>query len=164
MFYETHETDLGWLTAHSDGSFLTRLQWSAADQDDTTHADDVSRETWRQIEEYFAGKRRDFDLPLKPDSSPAQRKWLDVMQKINYGETKTYSEFAAMWGNVAASRAAGQACSHNPIILIIPCHRVLQKNGNLGNYGARKDIAANDPKNLAIKRALLDLENRHCPT
>ncbi len=164
MYYETHKTDLGWLKAHSDGLFLTRLQWSDTDQDDTTHADHVSRETWRQIREYLAGNRREFDLPLKPDSSPAQLKWLEAMQKINYGKTVSYSEFAAMWGNEAASRAAGQACSHNPILLIIPCHRVLQKDGSLGNYGAIKNIPATHPKNLAIKEGLLKIENPNYQT
>ena len=161
MYQETHETPFGWLTVHSNGKGITRLDWALTGQDNDRYADDVSRETWRQIRLYCEGKHRAFDLPLNPEASPALVKWLNVMQYINCGKTVTYQEFAKMAGTPKASRAAGSACARNPIPLIIPCHRVTRFDGSLGNYGAIRDLSPQDPKNQAIKQALIEHEQAY---
>jgi len=158
MFSETHQTPFGWLTVHANHNGVTFLDWDITGQDDDSNANDVSRETWKQIHQYCDGKRQHFDIPLDPDASPALRKWLNVMRGISFGQTVTYKDFATMAGSPKASRAAGSACARNPIPLIIPCHRVTRHDGSLGNFGAIRHMNAKDPRNLSIKRALIDHE------
>lgn len=104
--------------------------------------------TRRELEEYFQGKRKEFSVPLKPDGTEFQKKVWKALTEIPYGETRTYGEVAAAVGNDKASRAVGMANHCNPILVIIPCHRVIGKNGKLTGYAG----------GLEKKTALLDLE------
>lgn len=104
--------------------------------------------TRRELEEYFQGKRKEFSLPLKPDGTEFQKKVWKALTEIPYGETRTYGEVAAAVGNDKASRAVGMANHCNPIPVIIPCHRVIGKNGKLTGYAG----------GLEKKTALLDVE------
>ena len=88
-----------------------------------------------QIEAYLAGKRRDFNLPLDIRGTDFQREVWRILQKIPYGQTKSYAEIAIELGRPNAARAVGGACGANPVPLVIPCHRVLASNGGLGGYG-----------------------------
>jgi methylated-DNA-[protein]-cysteine S-methyltransferase len=104
----------------------------------------------RELEEYFEGRRQKFDVPVDWSlTSPGFRsRALHAVARIPYGRTKTYAEIAKSAGNPRAFRAAGTACGHNPIPLIVPCHRVVQSGGGIGNYGGGPEM----------KKALLDLE------
>jgi methylated-DNA-[protein]-cysteine S-methyltransferase len=104
----------------------------------------------RQLDEYFAGKRERFDVPVDWALTPKgfRNRALHAVARIPYGKTKTYAEIAKAAGNPRAFRAAGTACGHNPVPLIVPCHRVVQSGGGIGNYGGGPEM----------KRALLDLE------
>jgi methylated-DNA-[protein]-cysteine S-methyltransferase len=104
----------------------------------------------RELEEYFDGKRDHFDVPVDWALTPAgfRSRALHAVARIPYGETRTYGQIAKQAGNARAFRAAGTACGRNPIPLIVPCHRVLQSGGGVGNYGGGPEM----------KRALLDLE------
>jgi methylated-DNA-[protein]-cysteine S-methyltransferase len=102
----------------------------------------------RQLEEYFAGERRTFDLPVAPRGTPFQQAVWAELQRIGYGETITYAELAGRIGRPAAIRAAGAANGANPVSIIIPCHRVIGSNGSLTGYGGGLDA----------KRSLLELE------
>jgi len=161
MFRETRKCLFGWITVYSDGEGITRLDMAADGISDTTRSDDVSRETWEQINAYCAGENHHFTIHLKPEVSGTMGRWLNAMQKIGYGETVTYGEFARMAGAGGASRAAGSACARNPIPLIIPCHRVTRHDGSLGNYGGYRDLSPQDPRNIALKDALIAHEARH---
>ena len=88
----------------------------------------------RQLDEYFLGKRNYFDININPDGTDFQKKVWRELQKIPYGQTLSYSEVAQAIGNKNAQRAVGSACNKNPIMIIIPCHRVISKNGNLGGF------------------------------
>ncbi len=101
-----------------------------------------------QLEEYFAGKRRRFDLAIAPEGTPFQREVWSALTKIPYGRTVSYGELASRLGRENASRAVGAANGSNPIPIVIPCHRVLGANGSLTGFGGGLDI----------KRRLLDLE------
>jgi methylated-DNA-[protein]-cysteine S-methyltransferase len=93
-----------------------------------------------QVEEYFAGQRRDFDLPLAPRGSEfQQRVWAELV-RIPYGATISYGELARRVGNPAASRAVGRANATNPIPVIVPCHRVIGANGTLTGYAGGVDL------------------------
>ena len=105
-------------------------------------------EAVRQLREYFAGEREDFDLPLHPDGTEFQRGVWRRLQEIPYGKTISYGELARRVGNPKASRAVGAANGQNPIPIVIPCHRVIGANGKLTGFGG----------GLPIKEALLDLE------
>lgn len=107
--------------------------------------DDVAR----QLDEYFAGRRRDFDMALDLRLAHGfRRKVLDELRTVSYGRTVSYAQLAVSSGSARAVRAVGSACATNPIPIVIPCHRVLRSDGNIGNYGGGS----------AVKRALLDLE------
>ncbi len=101
-----------------------------------------------QLEEYFAGRRQQFDLPLELDGTDFQRRvWL-TLAEIPYGETVSYAELAMMVGRPNAYRAVGQANGANPIPIVLPCHRVLASGGGIGGYGG----------GLPMKRQLLEME------
>jgi methylated-DNA-[protein]-cysteine S-methyltransferase len=110
-----------------------------------TELDDVRRE----LDLYFAGKLDSFDLPLDWQLSGGFRqRVLRAINRIPYGQTRSYTEMARKAGNERAVRAAGTACGSNPIPLVVPCHRVLRTGGALGGYGG----------GLPMKEALLQLE------
>jgi methylated-DNA-[protein]-cysteine S-methyltransferase len=88
-----------------------------------------------QLEEYFEGRRREFDLELNPIGTAFQRRVWDELLKIPYGRTSTYGRIAALVGNGRAVRAVGAANGRNPISIIIPCHRVVGSDGSLVGYG-----------------------------
>jgi methylated-DNA-[protein]-cysteine S-methyltransferase len=104
----------------------------------------------RQLREYFAGRRTEFDLPLAPEGTLFQRKVWRLLSEIPYGETISYGELAKRAGNPKASRAVGAANGSNPIPIVIPCHRVIGSNGKLTGFGG----------GLPTKHALLELEGR----
>jgi methylated-DNA-[protein]-cysteine S-methyltransferase len=106
-----------------------------------------------QLEEYFAGTRRRFDLALAPEGSPFQCEVWAMLRRIPYGDTITYGELARRLGRSNAARAVGAANGRNPIPIVIPCHRVVGADGSLTGFGGGLDI----------KRRLLDLEARHRP-
>ena len=113
------------------------------------------REAWRQMEEYFAGARRDFSLATKATGSPFSERVWQELRLIPYGETATYAEIAQRIGNPRAMRAVGLASGRNPISIVVPCHRVIGANGTLTGYGG----------GLERKRFLLGLEaNAICPS
>jgi methylated-DNA-[protein]-cysteine S-methyltransferase len=102
----------------------------------------------RQLDAFFAGELRDFDLPLKPRGTAFQQRVWKLLREIPFGETISYGELARRAGNPAASRAVGLANGSNPISIVIPCHRVIGSNGKLTGYGG----------GLHNKRWLIDFE------
>ncbi|HWM64737.1 MAG TPA: methylated-DNA--[protein]-cysteine S-methyltransferase [Solirubrobacterales bacterium] len=106
-------------------------------------------EARRELDLYFAGKLTEFDLPLDWQlSKDFRRRVLRAIDRIPYGQTRSYTEMARSAGNERAIRAAGTACGSNPIPIVVPCHRVLRSGGALGGYGG----------GLPMKRGLLELE------
>ncbi|MGC2208606.1 MAG: methylated-DNA--[protein]-cysteine S-methyltransferase [Candidatus Korobacteraceae bacterium] len=105
----------------------------------------------RQLDEYFAGERRQFDLPLDLRGPEFYRQCWEALLRIPYGETRSYAQLAAAVGSPQASRAVGQANHHNPVAIIVPCHRVIASNGTLAGYAG----------GLAAKEFLLNLEGAH---
>lgn len=101
-----------------------------------------------QLQEYFGGKRRSFELPLAPKGTEFQRKVWEALREIPYGTTCSYKDIAVRCGNGKACRAVGMANNRNPIAIIIPCHRVVGAGGSLVGYGG----------GLSIKEQLLKLE------
>jgi methylated-DNA-[protein]-cysteine S-methyltransferase len=101
---------------------------------------DAFRKVTAQLQDYFAGRRRDFDVPLAPDGSPFQLAVWSALTRIPYGTTTSYGAIARQLGkSLAASRAVGAANGQNPIAVIIPCHRVIGAHGGLTGYGGGLD-------------------------
>ena len=108
----------------------------------------VLRAAAKQLKEYFSGKRKSFDLPLKPEGTEFQMKVWRELSRIPYGTTISYGEQAKRVGDKNAARAVGSANGRNPIAIIVPCHRVVASSG-IGGFGG----------GLKAKRILLSLEN-----
>jgi methylated-DNA-[protein]-cysteine S-methyltransferase len=102
----------------------------------------VLDEAVRQLDEYFAGERVDFDLPLEPAGTPFQRQAWTALSTIPYGETISYGEQAMRLGDRNKSRAVGAANGKNPLPIVVPCHRVIGANGHLTGFGGGLDIKA----------------------
>ncbi|NHC16642.1 methylated-DNA--[protein]-cysteine S-methyltransferase [Motilibacter deserti] len=156
------ETTVAWTVLDSpidklllttDGAGLSRVWFAPFDHvelDPETRDDDhpVLALARQQLTEYFAGTRRDFDVPLSPGGTPFQNQVWTALRDIPYGETASYVEVARAIGRPTASRAVGAANGRNPIAVIVPCHRVIGSNGLLIGYAG----------GAARKRRLLDLE------
>jgi O-6-methylguanine DNA methyltransferase len=106
-----------------------------------------------QLDEYFAGERRVFSMPLDLRGTPFQLACWHALLAIPYGETRTYADIARVIGHPKAFRAVGMANNRNPIAIVVPCHRVIATGGSLCGYGG----------GLNIKRQLLDLEQAKVP-
>jgi methylated-DNA-[protein]-cysteine S-methyltransferase len=109
---------------------------------------DAVDEAVRQIDAYFSGELRDFQLPLQPVGTAFQERVWFALAEIPYGKTESYGQLAGRVGNPKACRAVGLANGHNPIPLVLPCHRVIGSNGSLTGYGG----------GLTLKKWLLDHE------
>jgi methylated-DNA-[protein]-cysteine S-methyltransferase len=123
------------LTASSDAlKSLNFVEPEAASPPDAV-LPPVLQAALAQLAEYFAGTRREFDLPLAPDGTDFQRRVWQQLRAVTYGQTASYLEIALAVGNGKAVRAVGAANGSNPISIIIPCHRVIGTNGKLTGYG-----------------------------
>ena len=153
--YTTLPSPVGRLTLLAAGDDLVGLYFdnspiAATPRPEWVRDERRLRPAAAQLEEYFAGRRTRFDLSLAPRGTPFQRAVWDELLRIPFGETTTYGEIARALGKPAASRAVGGANHHNPISIIIPCHRVIGADGTLTGYGGH----------VSRKRILLDLEAR----
>lgn len=106
---------------------------------ESTEINEILDKTYRQIDEYFSGKRKSFDLKLKLQGTEFQKKVWNELTKIPYGKTVTYKDIATRIGNEKAVRAVGNSNNKNKIPIIIPCHRVIGKNGKLVGYAGGLD-------------------------
>ena len=108
-------------------------------------------EAFGQLDAWFAGRLREFSLPLVEPRSAFERRVREAMLRIPYGETASYGELAAAIGSPGAARAVGTVCARNPVPIVVPCHRVLGAGGRIGGYLGGTDM----------KRWLLDFERRN---
>ena len=99
-----------------------------------------SKSIKQQLDEYFLGKREHFNIKISPKGTDFQKRVYNEMLKIPYGKTSSYSQIAENIGKSGACRAVGSACNKNPIMIIVPCHRIISKNGNLSGYAYGTDI------------------------
>jgi len=142
--YTTLTTPLGTMLAAAEGNALTGLwfegqRWFPELDDNWRRDDDLPlfADVARQLDEYFAGRRRVFDVPLVPRGSratPFQRAVWNAIAAVPLGTTSTYRSLATSCGNARGLRAAGAATGRNPISLIIPCHRIVGSDGSLTGY------------------------------
>ena len=143
FYYDTYAGRIG--IAEEDGA-ITHLIFS--ERDWTVEETDLIKETKRQLDEYFAGKRKEFDIPTRLEGTEFQKRVWEELRKIPYGKTVTYKDIAEAVGCPKGYRAVGLANNRKHISIIYPCHRVIGSNGSLTGYGGGLDV----------KEKLLELE------
>lgn len=156
MYYCYFDTPIGELLLAGDDDALAIIGFPEGPmrrdpEQDWIFNEKPFAEARRQLGEYFAGDRREFDLPLKLDGTEFQVEVLEELKKIPYGETTSYAAIAESIGRPKAVRAVGAANGRNPIPIVVPCHRVIGKSGDLTGFGG----------GLSTKEALLRLEAEH---
>jgi len=159
-YYATIKSPIGELMLVADDTALTGVYFGGHDHvpaasegwtRDAQHP--VLRKAALQLQEYLSGKRKSFEIPLRLTGTDFQEKVWQQIARIPYGETISYAELAKRAGNPQAIRAAGTTTGRNPVSIIVPCHRVVGKNGGLGGFGGGLDR----------KRFLLSLERSGQP-
>ncbi len=145
----TLETPIGKIGIRADESGVCALLFHT--EEDKNDASCLLDRAQRELEEYFAGRRMVFSVPLSIKGTPFQEKVWRALRDIPYGETRTYGEIAAAAGNDKAARAVGMANNKNPLPVFIPCHRVIGAGGKLTGYAG----------GLKIKEILLGIEERN---
>ena len=147
-----YEKEIGKIGIGEDNGAITDIFFG-------TEIDPIDTELWetplikkasKQLDEYFQGTRKNFDLPIFTKGTPFQQRVWDALKTIPYGETRSYKDIAVQIGKSKACRAVGMANNRNPISIIIPCHRVIGSKGELVGYGG----------GLNIKEQLLSLEGK----
>lgn len=142
------DSPVGPLTLEEKGGKLSGVFFGEKNGSERNQNSEVLKEAQKQLTEYFQGKRSRFDLPLQLEGTSFRKQVWQALQQIPYGQTISYGQLAKKIGNPRAVRAVGGANHHNPISIIIPCHRVIGADGGLTGYGG----------GLEIKRFLLELE------
>lgn len=153
MYYCYLDTPIGDLLLAGDNEGLSMIGFPEGSmrrepEDDWIYNEKPFEDARAQLDAYFAGERKTFDLKLKPTGTEFQLRVLEELQKIPYGETCSYSDIATRIGRPKAVRAVGAANGRNPIPIVIPCHRVIGASGDLTGFGG----------GLPTKEALLRLE------
>ena len=151
MFYYTFTSKLGKITITADENYIKSIGFNSSKPVGTMKKTMLISETRKQLEEYFSGKRKIFDLPLNPEGTSFQKRVWKALTQISYGKTASYKEIAEAVGCPGGARAVGNANNKNPIAVIIPCHRVIGADGSLTGYAGCIDI----------KKRLLMLESKY---
>ena len=147
-----YDSPIGILQISEDDGKITKIYPYQKESDPTVgmQHSELLKDACRQLDEYFQGKRKEFDLPLAYTGTPFQESVWRELQRIPYGETRSYEDIAIGVGNPKAVRAVGQANNKNPILLLIPCHRVIHKNGDISGFAC----------GIETKKYLLELEGQ----
>lgn len=149
--YCIYNSLVGKLIIADDGEGITDLRFGQVPAGAVERATPLLEAAAAELDEYFAGRRMTFDLPLNPAGTEFQRRVWNELLKIPYGRTCSYGRIAEAVGNPRASRSVGMANNRNPISIVVPCHRVVGADGSLTGYGG----------GLENKEALLGLEEKY---
>jgi len=148
---------IGRMFISEDGSGISEVKLIAREDEEyyrknyTVEETNLIKKAASQLKEYFEGKRKNFNIEINPEGTLFQKRVWNALMQIPYGETRSYKEIAEAIGNKNACRAVGMANHNNPIMLIIPCHRVIGSDGKLVGYRG----------GIEIKEKLLDLEKTY---
>lgn len=149
MYIHSYDTPIGIVTIEQSNSLITKVQLGK--NQNQTGDTPLMRTAHMQLMQYFAGERKRFDLPISFEGSEFRRKVWTALLNIPYGEVRTYKDIAISVGNEKASRAVGGANNKNPLMILVPCHRVIGMSGKLVGYAG----------GLEVKQKLLDIENKN---
>jgi len=135
MYSQCFLSPVGDITVRSDGEYIIGISFEKSSDG---KGDELTATAVSQLKEYFAGKRRDFAIPIKPHGTTFQLSVWDALLKVGYGETASYRDIANKVG-CRCFRAIGGANKKNPIAIVIPCHRIIASDGSLGGYASVTD-------------------------
>jgi len=148
--FTVYDSIFGLLKIQYEDSFITKIE--KTDDKPDINPTSLTDTVYKQLTEYFEGRRKVFDFPIKLNGTDFQKAVWKELLKIPYGETCSYKEIAEKIENPKACRAVGMANNKNPILIAVPCHRVIGADGSLVGYGGGLDM----------KKTLLDLEKQNC--
>lgn len=134
LFYNCIETPVGFLKLTSDNNSLLSVSFIDFWDESSKFQPTILKESALQLNEYFKGIRKEFNLNIKPNGTEFQQKVWERVKNIPFGETASYLEIAKQTGSIKNTRAVGMANGKNPIPIIIPCHRIIGTNGKLTGY------------------------------
>ncbi len=134
MNYFYKKTKIGYITIFENNEKIIKLRLDKIEDNSNFILSPLIEKTFIELEEYFEGRRKKFDIPIKPEGTDFQKKVWQELTKIPYGTYTTYKDIANKIKNKNASRAVGSANNKNPILIIIPCHRVIGSNKKLKGY------------------------------
>ena len=142
MYFKTYDTVIGKIIIEESEEKISRIEIVNGTEkfDGKEEETELINKTYKELDEYFRGKRKTFDIPLKIEGTEFQKKIWNELLEIPYGETRSYLDIAKRVGNPKASRAVGMANHNNKIIIIIPCHRVIGSNKKLVGYAGGLDV------------------------
>lgn len=146
MIVKEYQSPCGTLTLGAEGDFIVMCRWGEAGNEDGSSP--VIEEAIRQLDDYFAGRLKSFDLPVRFSGTDFQKEVWQVLCDIQYGHTISYTSLARRLGRPSSVRAVANAVGKNPINIICPCHRVIGSDGSLTGYAG----------GLEAKKKLLELE------
>ena len=146
MYFYTYNTKIGNITIVATNDYITNLYINYNNIKAIQEETKLIKQTFNEIKEYLNKERKYFSIPIQVKGTDFQKKVWQELLKISYGETRSYKDIAININNSKAYRAVGTAIKNNPIPIIIPCHRVINSNKNLGGYAYGLEI-----KNLLIK-------------
>lgn len=145
-----YQTKIGRIKIAQEGDAIVEINVTESEKESEKETP-LIKKTIKELEEYFEGKRKFFDIPISIKGTEFQEKVWEALLRIPYGETKSYEDIAKMIGCPKGARAVGMANHNNKIIIIIPCHRVIGKNGKLVGYAG----------GLPVKEKLLQIESNY---
>ena len=145
-----YQTKIGRIKIAQEGDAIVEINVTESEKESEKETP-LIKKTIKELEEYFEGKRKFFDIPISIKGTEFQEKVWEALLRIPYGETKSYEDIAKMIGCPKGARAVGMANHNNKIIIIIPCHRVIGKNGKLIGYAG----------GLPVKEKLLQIESNY---
>jgi methylated-DNA-[protein]-cysteine S-methyltransferase len=134
LFHTSLETPVGWLKIITNKEVLISVRFISEKEKVSTFQPDVLKNTCQQLNEYFEGKRRTFNIPVAPGGTEFQKYVWQKVMNVPYGQTASYGMIARETGSIKNARAVGLANAKNPIPIIIPCHRILSSSGKLTGY------------------------------
>jgi len=134
LYYKTMDSPIGVLMLGSDESQLKSISFDAEDIEEESYIPGILITAEKQLEEYFTGSRKVFDLPIDPEGTEFQKCVWEKVIGVSFGTTKSYVEIAREVKSENSSRAVGMANGKNPLPIIIPCHRIIGHNGKLTGY------------------------------
>ena len=154
-----HAMPWGFLLVEEQGDALTRVQYLSPEEGraaSSSEATPLLKAACAQLAAYLAGRLRRFALPLSPQGTEFPRRVWEELRRIGWGCTRSYGEVARAVGSPRGARAVGMACNRNPLLLVVPCHRVVGADGSLVGFGGGLELKR---RLLELERVLLPLEN-----
>lgn len=158
MNYYYQNTKLGYITVEENNGKIVSLKFGKFLLGYEFKKTELIETVFKQLDEYFDEERKSFDIPIEVVATNFEQKIFKILKQIPYGMTVSYGDIADRLGSRSYSRAVGNACKRNPILIIVPCHRVISSSGELSQYVAGQNLKE---KLLRIERAIPLFEKRN---